>query len=349
MAECIIARGGGSSSGGGTVGPPVIPGMHTILTTVTDSAGIPIEDLSVHCKDGSAWYNYHTNEKGQVLFATNSGAANIIAWNFSLNGNYKYLDQETVTKDLDAPIGSTTTLNLSLIRVSGEQSFTAMQSNIYQPRTAGLFSGNCRVRVSTHANVFLGGGGGGGGWGVTDDDDSTMYGGAGGGGGGITIRNGVAISTSSNYQFFIGAGGSAGWCIPGSRQYVDGGTGGSTSAFGLSCTGGGGGKGGGGMIGTAGVAGTGDYSGGSAVASARNGNGQNSQWSNWGGGGGTCAWQSNFYGGRPGGGNSIMSNHGQAGINGGGGGAPGHAKHGGYRFNGNGGAGSVGKISFTLY
>ena len=302
MAECIIARGGGKSDGGSS-GPPVIPGMHTILATVTDSAGAPIQDLSVHCKDGSAWYNYHTNEKGQVLFATNSGAANITAWNFSLNGNYKYLDQETVTKNLDVPIGSTTTLNLSLTRVTGEQSFTAMQSNIYQPRTAGLFSGNCRVRVSTRANVFLGGGGGGGGWGVTDDDDSTMYGGAGG----------------------------------------------STSAFGLSCTGGGGGKGGSGMIGTAGIAGTGDYSGGSAVASARNGNGQNSQWSNWGGGGATCAWQSNFYGGNPGGGDSIMSNHGQPGINGGGGGAPGHARHGGYRFNGNGGAGSVGKISFTLY
>lgn len=342
MAECIIARGGGRSDGG-TSGPPVIPGMHTILVTVTDSANQPIEDLSVHCKDGSAWYNYHTNEKGQVLFATNSGAANITAWNFSLNGNYKYLDQEIATKNLDTPIGSTTTLNLSLARIAEEQSFTSMQSNIYKPRTAGLFSGKCKVRVSNHANLFLGGAGGGGDWSRTDSD--SMYGGGGGGGGGITIANSIQLNKLETYNFFIGGGGAGGYIAYGPR-YVNATSGGSTTAFGHTATGGGGGRQ---QRGGGGAAGTGTYSGGAALFSAGNGNGQNSQWSNWGGGGGSCAWSSNFYGGSPGGGNCIAGDHGHSGINGGGGGAGGHSTGRDSSLNANGGYGSGGKISFTLY
>ena len=57
MAECIIARGGGRSDGGGTSGPPIISDKHTILVTVKSSNGTIIPNSSVHCKDGSLWYN----------------------------------------------------------------------------------------------------------------------------------------------------------------------------------------------------------------------------------------------------------------------------------------------------
>ena len=114
MAECIIARGG--SSGGGNNGglPPVVADRCSILVTVKDSAGTVINDLSVHCKDGSMWYNYHTNEKGQVLFMTNSGSANITAWNFSINGNYKWIDQNIATINIDAPASSSNKVNINL-------------------------------------------------------------------------------------------------------------------------------------------------------------------------------------------------------------------------------------------
>ena len=343
MAECIFASGGGRSDGGGTIGPPVIPGMHTVLVTVTDSAGGPVEDLSVHCKDGSAWYNYHTNDKGQVLFATNSGSANITAWNLSLNGNYKYLDQESVSKNIDAPIGSTTMLNISLTPITTEQSFTFMQSNIYAPRSSGLYSGNCRVRAYNRANIFLGGAGGGGGW--TRDEEA--YGGGGGGGGGIIVRTGFELNQSQNYLFYIGSGGRGGWRAAG--HDAESTSGGTTSGFGLAATGGEGGESY--SSGKNAMGGTGDYSGGNSWGADKvNKYAEDSQWSNWGGGGASMRTYLNdstdvIPGGKPGGGDCIYNSTGQSGVNGGGGGAGGRSS----RYEQNGGAGSGGKISFTFY
>ena len=157
MAECIIARGGGTPNQ--DINIPVISDRSSVVVTVTDNDGVPISDLSVHCKDGDSWYNYHTNNKGQVLFMTNSGSANITAWNFSINGKYKWIDMKEVNKNLDTPIGSIIQNNISLPWYNNFRA-TATTTNIYNTH---CYNFNYKFRHYTHVNAFIGGGGGFGG------------------------------------------------------------------------------------------------------------------------------------------------------------------------------------------
>lgn len=235
MAECIIARGGGYEGDNGGGLPPVIAGYCQILTTVVDSDNNPIQDLSVHCKDGNAWYNYHTNEKGQVLFVTNSGSANVTAWNFSINGNYKYIDQTHVVQNIDAPVTTSKYLNIQLGRIT---SFNAMSDS------TNIYSNNfdrCKFRVAnTIDQLRLGSAGGGGGCGYGYRNRINFSGG--GGGGGSIIQYNIAINKNEVYRFYIGQGGEGAW-IRNNRQANTGqvfapSSGGSTSGFGYSVTGG---------------------------------------------------------------------------------------------------------------
>ena len=339
MAECIIARGGGRSDGGSS-GPPIIADKHTILVTVTDSNNQVINDLSVHCKDGDNWYNYHTNDKGQVLFVTNSGAANITAFNYSLNGNWQIIDQGTTTVDIEAPVGLSTIKNINLPFIAS-QNYTSMSGTI---GTAALFTGNCRVLVASHANLFLGGAGGGGSASYYAKDSSDIYG-SGGGGGGITIANNIEMNRNSMYKLFVGTGGAG-------TGYT-GGTGGTTSGFGYTAIGGRGGS-----NRTGGAEGTGTYGGGNGAGWSNAGSA--SKYSNWGGGGGSgYAGYHNGY--SPGGGNGgewteqIGGDYYQRATNGfpgrngggGGGGALSSTSAGGKGYSG--GKGGDGKISITFY
>lgn len=156
MAEAIISRRGSRSNE--LSPPPIVQGRCQLLVRVVDSDNTPISNLSVHCRDGSSWHNYHTNDKGQVLFSTTSGAANITAWNFSINGNYKWIDQSSTTKNIDAPIGTSNIINLNLGLIS---SFTSsnMTSNIYSDL---CYTGSYMTRHYSRGNLFVGGGGGGG-------------------------------------------------------------------------------------------------------------------------------------------------------------------------------------------
>lgn len=328
MAECIIARGGGRSDGSNSGLPPVVADRCSILVTVKDSAGTIINDLSVHCRDGSTWYNYHTNEKGQVLFMTNSGSANITAWNFSLNGNYKWIDQVSATQNVDALVGTSKAINLNLTKQTNQVTVPyPISSNIY----FNNFSGNCRTRVSTRVKLFLGAGGGGG-YGYNNSRD--VYYGSGGGGGGCIVRNNYTISSNRDYKFYVGAGGRGGY---GSSVGLSGG---STSGFGLSASGGGGG----GIWHNEGAGGSGDYNGGNGGASYGM-SGTDSEYSGWGGGGAGNADTSAVNGGSPGGGRSSMG-QGYDGSSGGGGGACGRRS--GRNNSGNGGDGGEGVIRYTF-
>ena len=348
MAECIIARGGGRSDGVSS-GPPIIADKHTILVTVTDSAGQVINDLSVHCKDGDAWYNYHTNDKGQVLFVTNSGSANITAWNFSINGNYKYIDQIETTKDIDAPVGLGTSLDLSLAFQQSEISFTNMTSNIYQNQ---CYYGNYKVRVANYVNVFVGGGGGGGGnaYNRSAYDWEISEGGGGGGGGGCSIENNILLNHNQIYLFYIGSGGSAG---------VYGTAGGTSSAFNIMATGGEGGR-----DDRRSNEGQGTYGGGNGGyawnGTSGSSGGLASKFSNWGGGGGAgftddpsvgTSYKRAGSGGTPYGADGGTNAIGRSGSNGGGGGGGGgklvSASSSTLGFTG--GRGGGGKLSFTFY
>lgn len=346
MAECIIARGGGRSDGGSS-GPPIIVDKHTILVTLVDSNNIPVPNMSVDCKDGSTWYNYHTNDKGQILFVTNSGAANITAHNYSRNLAFQYIDQsQPEVKNIDAPIGLGTEIRIQYSSIQS-QNFTSMSGTLGATGSS-CYSGNWMVRCADYVNLFIGGAGGGGGWSSWHDD----YAGTGGGGGGITIRNRVELNKNITYKFYVGAGGS-----PSTPDYplpdiFYGTSGGSSSAFGFSASGGGGGatvdfdrvnNAYGNYFGSAGV---GDYSGGNGGAFGTDG--ENSKWSNWGGGGGGCTMLGgNVNGGNPYGGDSNSLESGKSGTSGGGGGA------GGYGYSSTsekgGGRGGGGKLSFTFY
>ena len=345
MAECIIARGGGRSDGGSDL-PPIVVGYCSIVVAVSDSEGTPISDLSVHCKDGDNWYNYHTNDKGQTLFVTNSGSANITAWNFSINGNYKWIDQQAVTMNIDAPASSSNRVNISLSYLNTFQE-TGMSSNIY----SGCYTGNYKFRASNRVNAFIGGAGGGSG--VVSGGGGVYSGG--GGSGGAYIANNIEISKDQNYSFYIGSGGSGGWASYDGHTttYFNGNTGGSTTAFGFTATGGGGGS----TTGSGGVGGTGTITG--AAGGGTNTNGYNSTISNFGGGGagartGGIGTARDKFGGSPYGGNSVLSTYsnrtpvgyGQDGR-GPGGGAGANVSNGDYTMRGH--TGGPGLLSFTFY
>lgn len=321
MAECIIARGGGGSSG--TDLPPIVPGYSSILVTVRDSEGNLLPELSVHCKDGDNWYNYHTNNKGQVLFMTNSGSANITAWNFSINGNYKWIDQSPVTQNIDAPASSSNLVNMNL---TYKPNFTVyyMNSSIY----GDCFTGNYKVRASNYVNISVGGAGGSGAGG------NNRYPGGGGGGGGLSISNSIKLNNKLNYVFYVGAGGAQSSSVVGS-------SGGSSSAFGIVANGGGYGSPGSGGRGGTGLSSIGG-NGGDSERSGNNGS------NGYGGGGGGGYYSHNYgFGGVPNGGSGgDYRQDGFAGQCGGGGGG------GGREINSSisrGGAGGAGVLSFTFY
>ena len=306
MAECIIARGG--SYGGGSNEPPIIADKHTILVTVRDSAGDILSGTSVDCYDGGLWYNYHTNDKGQVLFVTNSGTAYISAQNFSRNEAYKFLDQDSIIDyQVDAPVGLSSVVNLNLT-YRNNQEFTSMSSDIYESNTPIMYDGNYKVRVANYANLFLGGAGGGaaGSMGRSKGANDTYWltAGGGGGGGGITIANNINLNKSITYTGFVGIGGLGGDWSNGSPHTFSGNAGGSSSFFGFIANGGGGG-GFDTFIETeicynasGGSAGTGTYGGGKGGNSGKNG--QASGYSNWGGGGGGGFYQGYGRGGNGG-------------------------------------------------
>ena len=262
MAECIIARGG---SAGASTQIPIVSDRCSLLVTVKDSEGGLLSDLSVHCKDGNTWYNYHTNDRGQVLFMCNSGSANITAWNFSINGNFKFMDQAPQSLNVDTPIAQIIDKTISL-GIANEFNKCGMTNNIYDENKC--YDGWHISKHYNRANIFLGGGGGAGGGGTF----GLFHGG--GGAGGAIIRNNIEIQKDYNYLLYAGDGG---------IEVNDiGGTGGTTTAFGYSVVGGTGGNGTSGGIHGSGDFNTGD---GGYVNDTTVINGTNSELDNFGGGG----------------------------------------------------------------
>ena len=339
MAEAIISR-RGDKANSGIQPPPIVADRASVIVCVTDSNNTPIQNLSVHCNDGGTWYNYHTNDKGQCLFMGNSGHMNITAYNYSIQQNIKYVDQSKTTINLDTPVGTSNVANISL-QFLPTTSFNTMTTNVQDD--ANLFSGSCFVRCADYANIFLGGAGGGGS--ITDPGWYVL--GAGGGGGGITIVNGISINKNSAYLFYIGVGGNAGRVntTSGNRgHHFPGNSGGSTSAFGYSATGGGGA---GPYQYNIGISGTGTYRGGNGGGTNSTGailKGENSEYANWGGGGGAYTASAGLPGGGAGG---ERGGSGRVGVNGGGGGGGGgwwSQDHNIYF----GASGGSGKITFTF-
>ena len=242
MAECIIARGGGyrtNNNGGGL--PPVIVGFCQIVCNVCDSDGVPISDAYVTCNDGGQWYNYHTNENGQVLFVTNSGTANITAFNYSNANRYRYIDQRSAnTVRVDAPVTTSKYLDFKLERITN-CNFTAETSYMNTTYDSYVFR-NSRFRVTNRiGEVIVVGGGGGGGCGFTYGTQNGLnsYASCGGGGGAANHIVNVDVDKNTTYIISVGDGGEG--AFKNSLKYYWGSAGGTSSAFGISAIGGRGG------------------------------------------------------------------------------------------------------------
>lgn len=217
MAECIIARGGGRSDGGSVL-PTPIPGLCQIVANVYDSEGKPFPDVLVCCKDGSTWYNYHSNENGQILFVANSGSVNITATNRSDENAFTWIDQSPPSViNIDAPVSTSKYTNINYTSYKSDRTYTSVP--VYS---------NIRFRNTNSVYVVCGGAGGGGGGNYAED--VRCYGGAGGAKNAGTAQ----VNVDETYQMYIGAGGSR------TSSTWLGTSGGSTSFLGVSAVGGGG-------------------------------------------------------------------------------------------------------------
>lgn len=184
MGEAIITRAGGGEAD--TV-IPITPGYHTILVTARDYENKILQNFKIKCKDGSKTYEYTTNSKGQTMFVCNSGAANICLDN-NING-IQYLDFDTTWKNVDAPVGLTSRIDINATKSS--TSFYEFTNN----KKFGLMQ-------NRKCDIILVGGGGSG---------QFMHSSSGkpcGGGGGAGYLNEYNDQTLFGiYDFIVGAGG----------------------------------------------------------------------------------------------------------------------------------------------
>ena len=206
MGEAIISRAGGGSSDDPIA---VVPGYHSLLVKLKTEDGNPIDNCIINCKDGSTWYNYKTNEKGQALFMCNSGTANLFINNV-VNG-IQYCDIVPTNVNVDAPVGQKTIMNIIHNRHKSVEFLSSTDFYIISKR---------------NTNISLIGGGGGGGGGVWWSKAEVGYDGSGGGGGYI---NSYKTELYGKYHFIAGAGGRGGkYIYNGYNSEVIGGAGGTS-------------------------------------------------------------------------------------------------------------------------
>lgn len=279
MAECIISRAAGQIPD--EILNPIYPtaGVYKLLITLRFEDNTPIKNTLVSCKDGSTYYNYTTNEKGQCLFSCNSGAANIFVNNTNLDGK-KYVDIIPTWMNIDCPVGETGRFDFKHNKNTSKVYEFYSSEDIY-------FS------MNHYFNAFIVGGGGGGAGAFYNNSYAVGHGsGTPGAAGYMNNYYNQFFQKYTCYKFIAGSGGSGGrGTILSGINYNAGGTGGTStlSILNLSAVGGEGGR----LEGQ-----------GIAIGGLGNGGAQNSPVSFAGGGGG--GYYSTY--GRPGGGAPINYN-----------------------------------------
>lgn len=212
MGEAIISRSGGGSQ---ETPIPITPGYHTIRVTLMDWNEKVVQNYKIACNDGTAFYEYTTNDKGQCLFVCNSGAANIHIRNV-IDG-VTIADIADSWSNVDAPVGLTADLKLNLIKGPDYVDYTGSKT--------------FNTLIVSEADLDIIGGGGGGAAGDYENaEDTYIYGGGGGAGGGWNRYNNIPINRSP-LSFIAGSGGSGGKWRNGSKHSSDnanGGTGGTS-------------------------------------------------------------------------------------------------------------------------
>lgn len=228
MGEALISRAGGEPE----ASIPVVVGSCSILLTVKDSIGQPAVNILANCRDGSSWYNYTTNEKGQCLFMCNSGAANINIINKYSNGAI-ILDQKRKNINIDAPVSTVIRSNITLDGYNdGEEiNFTTPGVSDVLPYFDNMAS--YTFMVTNRVDLFIGGGGGGG-----SAPGRSSSGPNGGGAGSVNIQNNIKVNKGQLYTGTLGAGGAGGNSTYDDMSNVSGKTGGTTTFLGYSANGG---------------------------------------------------------------------------------------------------------------
>lgn len=209
MGEAIIT----SRSGSTQDQIPVISGYHSILVTLRDYRGELLRNFPITCRDGNQTYNYITNESGKSLFTCNSGKAkfSIYNGNFRESNNGKYIDFNSFSKSVDAPIGATTRLNINipkrLVNFFGVISGSEQGGGGY---VGNRFGNNIYLKVlcDLQCNVYCIGGGGGGA-GYSYNTTGTKRGSTGGAGGYVSISQ-YNFKSGVTYHAITGNGGTGG-------------------------------------------------------------------------------------------------------------------------------------------
>ena len=208
MAEALLGRGIPKIPEDVLDPIPVTSTTHGIKVTLKDPGGKIMANYPIQCKDGTATYNYTTNEKGQTIFSVNSGAANIFVNNY--NGSYQILDISSKWTNIDAPVGMTTRVNINLSNLTNTS---------YNFTTNKLFE----IYFKRNCNLYIVGGGGGG---TTCWDWSSGKWNGGGAGYMNTYTN---QSLQGQYNFIRGIGGNGSWYnMNNSSQCRDSGNGGTS-------------------------------------------------------------------------------------------------------------------------
>lgn len=257
MGEAMLIKagfGGGNGSNGndGTDanGIPIMPGYTTLVVTIKDSAGVPLNRTTVYCNDGNQYSQFNTNEQGMTYFmATNASVRISVDNNTYIDGvSCRLIDQNRIiesqiaTNNRGGTVYRTITLPANKHSSSNGSNFMMLTSN-----------GNIAFSATTKIGYLglIGGGGGGSSFGVNfaqDSNPATMYLRntfgennrvilPSGGGGGYTEARNIPITPRTIYKVTVGSGGTVHISnfSPLNYTLVSGGT---TSAFGYSAVGG---------------------------------------------------------------------------------------------------------------
>ena len=203
MGEALLVKYGGAAEKTTIIQPDSC----ALIVTVLDPLGRPVPaNTPVNCNDSGQWYNYETNENGQVLFRIRTGTCGMTAFSWRNRGNdranVKYID----VRDTAATISGCT--------VNTQMNYNLKFRGITEsPISWGAdFKNNIQFLWWNTTDCLIIGAGGAG------TAMSAGYGAA------CNISHNITVDRNTIYSISVGMG---------SR-----GTGGTTSALGLSAVGG---------------------------------------------------------------------------------------------------------------
>lgn len=180
MGECIMVRTHGAEEQ-----LPMTSEHCTVVVTCKTQGGVLLGDIPISCNDGGNVVTYNTNAAGKTYFMTNSGIPNFNAPN-------KFIDSTPINlKNVEGQVASIKKVTLWYNHISNTMITKTSNGNV-------MFSPDVN-----NVDVCCYGGGGGGGYGGRSS--STWR--AGGGGGYMNYSNEISVSSNTNYQIIIGAGG----------------------------------------------------------------------------------------------------------------------------------------------